>query len=76
LSSVIAKVWKVLWMSVPGGRRIWAPRLASRLVARANAARPLSVKLKVTIGSFVCGSNACFGSLMSEPDSSESSSRI
>ena len=73
---MIANVWNVLWGSAPGGGRICAPRSASRLVARANAARPLSVKLNVTIGSFVCGSNACFGSLMSEPDSSESSSRI
>ena len=51
-----------------------APRCAMRLVTRANALRPLSEKLKVTIGSLVCGSKACFGSLMSEPESSESSS--
>ena len=74
LSSEIAKRCSFAWFEAPGASRFW-PRWASRLVARANAFRPVSVNLNVTIGSLVCGSDSCFGSLMSEPESSESSSR-
>jgi len=68
LSSEIPKFWNLFWAGTPGAIRFW-PRLASRLVARANAARPLPVKLNVTIGSEVRGSNSCFGFWMSEPES-------
>ena len=50
------------------------PRWAIRLVTRANASRPLSVNSIVTMGSWVFWSMFCSGFLMSEPDSSESSS--
>ena len=45
-----------------------------RFVTLANRLRPLSVNSIVTMGSFVFGSKFCSGFLMSDPDSSESSS--
>jgi hypothetical protein len=71
---VIAKRWNACSFGVPGGSRIRDPRSASRLVALANAWRPLSVKSIVTMGSLVRWSKFCSGFLMSEPESSESSS--
>ena len=76
LSSVIAKRWKACWRSllgVPGGRMISEPRWASRLVARANAFWPSSVNCMATAGPRRL-SPLTSGLLMSDPDSSESSS--
>ena len=53
---------------------ICEPRSAIRLVTLEKALRPKSVKLKLTFGAFVFGSVPAFGSVMSLPESSESSS--
>ena len=74
LSSVIAKRWKACSLEVPGGRITREPRSASRFVARAKAFRPESVNSIVTTGPPVCWSFCALGFLMSEPESSESSS--
>ena len=77
LSSVIANRWKACWrcsLGVPGGRMISEPRWASRLVARANPRWPLPVNCMLTAGPRRV-SPLTSGFLMSEPDSSESSSR-
>ncbi len=74
LSSVIAKRWKACSRGVPGGSSWLAPRWASRLVAAANALRPVSVNCIDTIGSWVCWSVAASGLVTSAPESSESSS--
>ena len=62
---MIAKFWRLPWSR---------PRWAIRLVTDWNAALPLSVNSNETFGAFVFGSKPCFGSLISEPVSSESSS--
>jgi hypothetical protein len=62
---VIAKFWREPWSS---------PRWAIRLVTDWNASLPRSVNSNETFGAFVFGSWPCFGSLTSEPVSSESSS--
>ena len=63
LSSVIAKRWKVCSRVGPGGRMIFAPRSAIRLVTRAKASRPWSVNSIVTTGAFVFGSVCLLGVL-------------
>ena len=74
LSSVIAKRWNAASGGSPGALIWLAPRSAIRLVTAANRFRPSSVNSIVTIGSCVFGSVFCSGFLMSDPDSSESSS--
>ena len=58
----------------PGGRMISEPRCASRLVARANARWPSPVNCMLTAGPRL-ELGLTSGFLMSDPDSSESSSR-
>ena len=58
---------------MPGGRITFEPRWAIRLVTRANAFRPVSVKSIVTIGCWLL-SKFCSGFLTWSPESSESSS--
>ena len=76
-SSTIAKCCEAFPGSSPGSE-LSAPRWAISAVILANAARPLSVKLKVTIGSWppVVESKFCSGSLMSVPESAGLSSMI
>ncbi len=67
LSRAIAKCCDV-WSGSPP-RALSAPRCATRRVIAWNASRPLSVKLKVTIGSLpMVVSKLCSGSLMSVPE--------
>ena len=55
----------LLAVGAPGGRMIFEPRSAIRLVTRAKASRPSSVNSIVTTGAFVFGSVLASGFLMS-----------
>ena len=54
--------------TVPGGA-VAAPRSAIFRVTSWNAARPVSVKSKVTFGWLLVGSKFCLGLVMSSPES-------